>query len=397
MYAINKYGWCKMKIKDLNYKKVFHPVLVKYKQEFFRKKFMHNNLSILLFSIFLTVEQMYYGLYIREMGSLTQKIHFFSAMIMVVFVIISTYFQIKKPNNISLMHKTFEISFGLFGFMIAIARSLLVQNSIFPLPTVYIGVIYGFAVIFCFNPVKSFYIYSITSMILIIELPVFQPVIRESTYIQDILSNNMIAYILSTINYQKHVKEFINQKIISKSNQELEDKTLEIQKMNEKLKYISMRDELTNIYNRRKLNEVLRHEYNKAKRYSEKFSIIILDVDYFKSVNDTYGHNVGDEVLIELVEKLNNNIRSSDILGRWGGEEFLIICPHTDKNQAVSLARKLRKIIQNHEFPVTNDLTCSFGVTAYKSGDTIDDLINRADKALYTAKENGRNREEVVI
>ncbi|QZY54209.1 GGDEF domain-containing protein [Crassaminicella profunda] len=315
---------------------------------------------------------------------------------MFIYVITSIYIQTKKPISISLIYKVYEISFGFYGFLIAIMRALLAQNHIFPLPTIYIAVLYGFAVIFYFHPFKSFFIYGISSSILIIALPIFQPTLMKSSYIQDTLSNNMIAWIASVINYRKYVKEFMAQKIINKNNQELKEKTFQIQKMNEQLKELSTRDGLTNIYNRRKLDEVLAYEYNRANRHCKAFSVILLDLDLFKSVNDTYGHNIGDKVLIDTAEILKNNIRRSDMVGRWGGEEFLIVCPNTNIHQALCISEKLRKEIETHKFPVANKRTSSFGVASYQKGDTIDDLISRADKGLYQAKENGRNRVEIV-
>ncbi|WP_066496206.1 GGDEF domain-containing protein [Abyssisolibacter fermentans] len=379
------------------YKKFFHTVMPYNKQVFMQKKFMHNNLYILFFSVYLTIEQMYYGLYVREIGSLIQKIHFFSAIIMLIFAIISIYIQIKKPINISWIHKTYEIGFGLYGFFIAIIRSLLIKDSIFTLPTVYIAVLYGFAVIFYFHPFKSFFIYGITSIFLIRVLPIYQPTIIQNSYIQDILSNNMIAWIASVINYHKYVRTFLHQKIISKNNEELKQKALQIEKINKTLKYISIRDELTNIYNRRKLDEILEYEYNRAKKYSDVFSVILLDIDLFKYVNDTYGHNVGDKVLIEIAEILKSNTRKNDMVGRWGGEEFLVVCSQTNMNEVLCVSEKLRKAIEAHDFSIVNKTTCSFGVATYKNSETIENLINRADKGLYQAKERGRNRVGFII
>lgn len=378
------------------YKSIFDPVLLYNKHEFYREKFLHNNLSILVLAVFLTIEQTYYGLCIRGLGSFIQKIHFFSAIVMLIFIILSAYIQMKKPVCVSWIYKIYDISFGFYGFLIAIMRALLIHNNVFSLPTIYIAVIYGFAVIFYFHPLKSLFVYGITSIFFVIALPIFQPTVQNS-YIQDILSNNMIAWIVSVINYQKCLKEFKNRKIIKKSNEDLKEKNLQIKKMNNKLKEISIRDALTNIYNRRKLDEILEYEYNRTKRYSREFSIILLDLDLFKSVNDKYGHSVGDKVLIETAEILKNNMRNSDIVGRWGGEEFLIICPETEIQQALHISDKLRNVIEKHEFSVANRRTSSFGVATYKNGDTIEDLIIRADKGLYLAKEKGRNRVEIAI
>lgn len=155
---------------------------------------------------------------------------------------------------------------------------------------------------------------------------------------------------------------------------------------------LSITDSLTNIYNRIHLEESFKEELNRAKRYKTNFSIIMLDIDHFKDVNDNYGHDVGDEVLIDTVNILRQNIRATDILGRWGGEEFLIILPQTDILEAQQLAEKLRVAISNHNFSKIGKKTCSFGVSEFKDDDeTSKNIVKRADNALYEAKNLGRN------
>jgi len=158
---------------------------------------------------------------------------------------------------------------------------------------------------------------------------------------------------------------------------------------------LSVTDPLTKVYNRLKLDSVLKSEFFRAKRYGDIFSIIMLDIDSFKSVNDIHGHQVGDEVLIEIANLLKSNIRDVDILGRWGGEEFLIISPNINSSGAYKFAEKLRVIIEKHQFPVVKSKTSSFGVASYQSGESIHELTKRVDDALYCAKKNGRNCVEV--
>lgn len=163
---------------------------------------------------------------------------------------------------------------------------------------------------------------------------------------------------------------------------------------------LSITDSLTQIYNRMKLDSSLQTEINRANRYQHPLSIILLDIDHFKAVNDTHGHQVGDEILIEIANLLRCNIRTLDILGRWGGEEFLIICPETNTEGAIALAEKLRQLIEAHIFPLAQTQTCSFGIaqhqqTTYEQSEAEDLLVGIADTALYLAKEKGRNRVEV--
>ncbi len=164
----------------------------------------------------------------------------------------------------------------------------------------------------------------------------------------------------------------------------------------QRLEELSVTDTLTQTFNRLKLDSVLQNEVLRAERYGHALSLIILDVDDFKSVNDTYGHHVGDIVLSNIAQLLQNNIRKIDTLGRWGGEEFMIVCPETDSNGAVALAEKLRVAIEGYEFPTVISKTSSFGVATYQSGDNSNDLVKRADTALYRAKGLGKNRVEMV-
>lgn len=149
----------------------------------------------------------------------------------------------------------------------------------------------------------------------------------------------------------------------------------------------SVTDKLTGLYNRRKLDECLEYEIHRASRYQLPFAVVLLDMDHFKAVNDKYGHLVGDQVLQSLAKILNSNIRSVDILGRWGGEEFLIICPQATLPSAIELAEKLRKSVEEHTFPSVGTKTCSFGVASWAVGDNKDKLADKADRALYRAKE----------
>lgn len=363
-------------------------------EKFNKRKFVHNNLCIFVLSLYLMFEQLYYGFYTSEPGSFRQKIFIGTALLMMVYTLISGFIQTQNAKNIFWIHKIYEISLGLVGFVIAIVRSLLIQNNTFALPSIYIAVIYGFAVFFYFSPIISFGIYFITCTSIIILLPMFHPEIIHITYVQDIVTNNIIAWIASVINYQRYVKEHNSQQTICDKNKELQAKTDKIQKTNQVLRYISNVDELTNIYNRRKLNEFLEIEYDRCKTSNKKISLILMDIDFFKLVNDTHGHFVGDEVLEQLGELLKRNVRQSDRVGRWGGEEFLIICPETDFEEAFDLAEKIRKIIQNYDFKLEKDVTCSLGVATSKDIDTIANLIIRADKGLYKAKALGRNRVE---
>ncbi|MDD3307730.1 MAG: GGDEF domain-containing protein [Acetobacterium sp.] len=168
--------------------------------------------------------------------------------------------------------------------------------------------------------------------------------------------------------------------------------TEELEDANREARRLAERDYLTQAYNRMKAHEFIENEIKRCDRYDLKFSIIMLDMDYFKKVNDTYGHNLGDEILIQLVKLLSQEIRKIDMLSRWGGEEFLIIMPMTDRDGAKIIAERIRIAVAQTPFTRGLRQTCSFGVTTYKKGESIESFIDRVDKALYEAKITGRNR-----
>lgn len=153
-------------------------------------------------------------------------------------------------------------------------------------------------------------------------------------------------------------------------------------------------DKLTGLANRNKMVEFFEAEVLRTQRYENRLSIAILDIDFFKKFNDTYGHLVGDEVLVMLSQNLQSNVRSTDMVARWGGEEFVIIFVETAIDDAVATANILRQRVESINHPVAGKITVSFGVTEYEKEDTLDSLFERCDQALYKAKENGRNRVE---
>jgi diguanylate cyclase (GGDEF)-like protein/PAS domain S-box-containing protein len=165
----------------------------------------------------------------------------------------------------------------------------------------------------------------------------------------------------------------------------------ENKRKNAELRHLAITDVLTNAYNRRYFMQRLEEEIERSKRADRKFSLIMLDIDRFKSINDRFGHNVGDLVLKSTVELIKNRIRKIDILARWGGEEFVILLPDTTVKNAVRLAEELRESLSRIDIPYVGHVTASFGVAGYCPGDTVDTLLQRADNHMYEAKAAGRN------
>jgi diguanylate cyclase (GGDEF)-like protein len=157
---------------------------------------------------------------------------------------------------------------------------------------------------------------------------------------------------------------------------------------------LSREDDLTGLYNRRQLSELLKQEIRRFERYGEPFCLISLDLDYFKGVNDRFGHSKGDRALVAVAKVLRSAIRASDLVGRWGGEEFMVICPATGPEGGLQLAEKVRRRVAEFDFGKAGPLTLSLGVAEFKAGDDLERIVVRADRALYAAKDKGRNRVE---
>ncbi len=196
--------------------------------------------------------------------------------------------------------------------------------------------------------------------------------------------NNIVAYeaIRQDITLKKVLEEF-NKKLEA----EVKERTTQLEKL-------AITDKLTGIYNRLRLDEELSYNYENYLRYKTIYSIILIDIDFFKNINDTFGHSIGDNVLQEISSIMKCGIRSTDILGRWGGEEFMIISPNTNIDGAYKLAEHIRLNIEKTTFKDANKITISTGVAEINSDVDEKTVITKADEALYRAKNRGRNRVE---
>ncbi len=184
---------------------------------------------------------------------------------------------------------------------------------------------------------------------------------------------------------------------VTKANKLLKQAQKDIEEKNKALERLAQTDNLTGLFNRRKLEELLQIELDRKERFERDFCVCILDIDYFKQVNDTFGHQAGDSVLVEVAELLVSSLRKTDYVGRYGGEEFIIIFPESNLEAVTVLLEALRVKIADHGFAEVDGLSASFGFTLSQSGDSIETIIARADEALYRAKEGGRNRVEVQL
>jgi len=168
-----------------------------------------------------------------------------------------------------------------------------------------------------------------------------------------------------------------------------------LKKHNKLLEKLSETDALTRVNNRMKLDALLDNQLSLFERYHEPFSLIMIDIDYFKKFNDKFGHLIGDKVLKHVAQLLKNNCRKADMVGRWGGEEFIIICPNTKLNEGAILAESVRKIVEKSTLTNIDPVTISLGVAEMTAHDNFNTIISRADDALYRVKQNGRNGVDV--
>ena len=237
----------------------------------------------------------------------------------------------------------------------------------------------------------------------------------ESTFIQHndfyfIKNHNISHWLEDLLNYndKKRIVSIIDHKDMSPKSFLIKIKTIETSKHKictfteittmiiekEELEKKAFIDELTNIANRAKFNQVLESELKKFKRYQEDLSLVMFDIDYFKNINDSFGHQIGDYILSNLAQLVDSNIRDVDFFARWGGEEFIVLLPSTDISAAVSFAEHIRKYIEEAVFTKNLKITCSFGVSQITKTDNEESFLKRADDALYIAKKMGRNRVE---
>jgi diguanylate cyclase (GGDEF)-like protein len=215
--------------------------------------------------------------------------------------------------------------------------------------------------------------------------------------------NDEIGQLGSTFNYMAAAiqkREDDLRDLATNLEKSVKERTLELQQKNEVLEEIAITDELTKIFNRRHFFDLAENEIERAKRYNHPVSIILVDADHFKNINDSYGHLVGDQILINLANFLQENIRRIDILARYGGEEFIILMPETECKNAENSAERIRKLVETS--PMTKGgidvkITISIGIACWdgKGNMALDSLLAHADYALYQSKEYGRNRVSV--
>ncbi|WP_084043352.1 sensor domain-containing diguanylate cyclase [Lebetimonas sp. JS138] len=246
---------------------------------------------------------------------------------------------------------------------------------------------------------KIIFIFLIVSIISVI-LGIFYThiIYKEILSSLDILHSNVREIVNGNVENIKKAeypfKEFaeIKENIENLTKNALYKKNKELQELNALLKKMALTDKLTGLYNRYKFNEELKKEIERFKRYKNPFCLIMFDIDNFKQLNDTYGHDMGDKVLKEIAKITTQTIRKTDIASRWGGEEFMIICPNTFLKEGIQTAQRLRKKIESHNFGIDRKVTISVGISEYNDENIrLYEFLKDVDDKLYQAKKMGKN------
>lgn len=200
------------------------------------------------------------------------------------------------------------------------------------------------------------------------------------------------ASIFFVLNYFVKQREDSLKQVIAAHN-DLEHANEMLRQNENRIRELMLTDPLTGLGNRRHLDERLQAEFSRAQRYNNSLCVVMTDIDHFKGINDTYGHNIGDHVLKMFATHLQEAVRASDFVARFGGEEFILVLPETTLQGALLLAERIRATLERKDFSgIERRITASFGVTVTKKGDTLEEILLRADRALYVSKETGRNR-----
>jgi diguanylate cyclase (GGDEF)-like protein len=216
-------------------------------------------------------------------------------------------------------------------------------------------------------------------------------VVNENDY-RPIWAIAILFVFLSVIGaWRQRIVRRFNTQLVAK-NQQLESLQKELLEKNKSLEFLSMRDPLTSMFNRYFMTQRCEQERQLSLRKNTHVCLIVLDIDFFKPVNDNHGHSAGDTVLQEVANRITNTIRDIDTSARWGGEEFLVLCPDTKRNEAILLAERLKNAVSQHKFSEVGHLTCSLGVAEFKPDESFIQWFDRGDQALYQAKNSGRDQ-----
>ena len=292
------------------------------------------------------------------------------------------YRTLKNINTASEIRIKYVQRIFLYGTLAFGCVLALIPQFEFASMHIYIIAVFAIAASVCLQPLESLVMYFSVYMGFFLALPYYQ---TNKSVILILSVNafmmNIIAWIFSRMVYRMRINSFMDKKIIMEKNHQLED--------------LAIRDSMTMLLNHKHIYKRLDEEIERAKRIKYPLSIIMLDIDDFKCVNDCFGHRAGDSIIIKVAQILVDTCRLTDIVGRYGGEEFIVIMPGTPLKDAAFLAERIREAIESAEFDKGIAITISGGIKVLQE-DSAEELIRSADKRLYKAKSNGKNRFEMA-
>lgn len=324
----------------------------------------------------------------QKPGSVDYNISLGIAMFALIFIPILLYCKknVERLPKIWLM--TMQTLFFTGILIGGIILSLQEQTTLASSSSYFLAV-FTLAAFITIPPVVSLFLFLFFNIIFILLLPYYQvsPLLINTLNINT-LSMTAVAWILNQMVSRDKVTSFINEKIILEKN-------IELEKKNTALNELTMRDSMTNLLNHKNSLRRLKEEVDRAKRIQYPLSVAMIDLDNFKLVNDSYGHQTGDEVLIQVAKILSENCRNTDTVGRYGGEEFIIIMPDTNGGDAALLLERIQKRIQEKTFGEGIRITSSCGICEL-NGESVHGILKSSDMMLYEAKKKGKNRVEVL-
>ncbi len=358
-----------------------------YKREYIDTVCGENFARMLLIAALLIVAEPFIAIFSETSDTLSFYVSIWIALINLVFFPI-LYFARKNIESLSKM--SIMLIQALFLTMIlmgGIAFTLSEQPSPSANSTYFLAV-FTVAAFIAIPPAVSAFMFMTANIVLILLLPQFLTT-QEAVVTMNIntLSATAVAWLINQMISRKEVVSFINEKIINEKNIELEKKNLELNEL-------TMRDSLTDLLNHKNSLRRLKEEVDRSKRINYPLSVAMIDLDNFKSVNDTYGHQMGDEMLVQIAQILTESCRTTDVVGRYGGEEFIIIMPDTNARDAALLLTRIQKRVEETSFKDGVHITLSCGVSEL-NGESVHGILKSSDIMLYEAKRKGKNRVEV--
>ncbi len=308
-------------------------------------------------------------------------LHLIAIAAMLLFLLAIRFNKIDSPDDISPHHRA--LSAGLVLFLLVWSSAVSIADQFIHKDiTAFIVGMFAVAGAYLMSARLALAVFVVPSAVLLYALDYLQTdPHRLKGYCINIAAVAAIAWGLSRIFYMQYIRDFINRKIIDSQKDILARQSKE--------------DFLTGLFNRRYLELLLSQEFARARRYNLKLSVAMADIDHFKIINDTFSHQIGDEVLRVIAQLFRQSIRSFDIIARYGGEEFVLILPETDIDEAVMVCERIRKTIEGHDWAAVArglSVTISFGITDDMSRENYEKLLSLADVRLYEAKNGGRNQ-----